>query len=413
MVVGLRATAFRASEQVVVTAARQEQAEARTARSVSVVDADELHVRQPRSTPEALEDLAGVLLQKTNHGAGAPYVRGLIGNQVLLLVDGIRLNNSTYRYGPNQYLASVDPYLLRQVEVVRGPGAVLFGSDAIGGVVNLLTTAPAFSEEGLLVRAQVEAKLVSSGMEQAGRVAAAVGGRRVALRAGVTLQSFGDLVAGGALGTERPSGYDHGALDAAALLRVAARQTVSLNVQFDRQPDVPRWDQVAQRGYEVYQFAPQERVLAYSRWQYIGTGDHLRSMTATASYQRTREGRDIKRVNAATATREVDAVRTTGLSTGATGGLAPHVSWTVGVDWSPRSRRQSSRGHDALHRRGLVTSRVVPGRRDGLVVRRVRACDPRPCPLPAGRRDADDVVPCRRQRSAVRRRRSRRNSDDR
>lgn len=75
VVVGLRATAFRASEQVVVTAARQEQGEARTARSVSVVDADELHVRQPRSTPEALENLAGVLLQKTNHGSGAPYVQ--------------------------------------------------------------------------------------------------------------------------------------------------------------------------------------------------------------------------------------------------------------------------------------------------------------------------------------------------
>jgi outer membrane receptor for ferrienterochelin and colicin len=73
----------------------------------AVITADNLRERNHRTVPEALTELAGVFLQETNYG-GAPIIRGLIGNRILILFDGVRLNNSTYRLGPNQYLNTID-----------------------------------------------------------------------------------------------------------------------------------------------------------------------------------------------------------------------------------------------------------------------------------------------------------------
>ncbi len=135
----------RVDEAVTVTAQRDERRAFDVPESVSSLDRDELSRRALRSTPETLAGMTGVFVQKTNHGGGSPFVRGLTGNQVLLMVDGIRLSNSTFRYGPNQYLATVAPHSIERVEVVRGSGSTLYGSDAIGGVVNVLSRGPRFA----------------------------------------------------------------------------------------------------------------------------------------------------------------------------------------------------------------------------------------------------------------------------
>ena len=69
-------------------------------------------------------------------------VRGLIGNRILILVDGIRINNAIYRLGPNQYLNTIDIHRVERIEVLRGPGSVLYGSDALGGLINIITRKP-------------------------------------------------------------------------------------------------------------------------------------------------------------------------------------------------------------------------------------------------------------------------------
>ncbi len=89
--------------------------------------------------PKALEMAAGVWVQETNLGGGSPHIRGLVGNYVLIMVDGVRLNDSTTRQGPNQSLASIDPAIVERVEIIRGPASVLYGSDAIGGVISIWT----------------------------------------------------------------------------------------------------------------------------------------------------------------------------------------------------------------------------------------------------------------------------------
>src|SRR5512138_3096388 len=92
------------------------------ARDVTVIGGDELRRKNARTLPEALMGEAGVFMQQTDYGAGSPILRGLIGKQILLLVDGVRVNNATYRFGANQYLATIDLSNVERVEIVKGVG---------------------------------------------------------------------------------------------------------------------------------------------------------------------------------------------------------------------------------------------------------------------------------------------------
>eukprot|EP01035_Chromulina_nebulosa_P059332 gene59332-81216_t len=123
--------------EVVITANRSANQEFQTPNSIKVLNKKYLSTYAPRTTSEALMGVNGVFVQKTNHGGGSPFVRGLTGNQTLLLVDGIRLSNSTFRYVPNQYFNTIDPFSIEKIEVLKGGGSVQYGSDALGGTIQV------------------------------------------------------------------------------------------------------------------------------------------------------------------------------------------------------------------------------------------------------------------------------------
>ncbi len=357
IVVRLQRRTLRVDERVVVTAGRTNEVLSDVPRAVSVVTRADLDARLPGTTPDALMDTAGVLVQKTNLGAGAPYVRGLVGNQILVLVDGVRLNNATYRFGPNQYLGTVDPDMLGAIEVVRGPGSVLYGSDAIGGVVNLVTLTPQFSAGGWTRALESRVGVSAGAVEQRGRLGISASSPTIAVRAGLTAHNLGDMRAGGSRGTLTPSGFGEASGDAALALRLSPAQQVTATLQAHHQDDVPRWDQVVQRGFSRYAFDPQTRQRASLRYtaQALGWADVV---TATASFQRTEERRRIQRAGSVTDTTERDRVRTFGLSVDVQKRLSSHLLLQGGGELyadSVRSTRVDldTRTGAALERRGL------------------------------------------------------------
>ena len=140
------------SREVCIAARRQWQENFRLPVVTNVLDPVYLNKRTVRSVPEMLFGAPGIFLQKTNQGGGSPFLRGLTGQQTLLLVDGIRINNATFRSGPNQYLNTLDPFWISRVEILESSGSVEYGSDAIGGVVQVFTKAPEFSDTVTIVR---------------------------------------------------------------------------------------------------------------------------------------------------------------------------------------------------------------------------------------------------------------------
>lgn len=195
--------------EVVVTALRTETAPEDVPYSGYVVDRDALQETAPRTTPDALRGLPSVMVQKTAYGQGSPYLRGFTGFRTLMMVDGIRLNNSAFRDGPNQYWNTVDPWAVDRYEVVLGPASVLYGSDAVGGAVNALALAPPewagqpFYERHLGYRGAT-----ADGSTQARLGLRARPTEKLGFVGGFTWKDFNDVRGGEEVGKQRHTGYE-------------------------------------------------------------------------------------------------------------------------------------------------------------------------------------------------------------
>ncbi|HKJ79130.1 MAG TPA: TonB-dependent receptor, partial [Prolixibacteraceae bacterium] len=99
----------------------------------------------PQTTADLLGSKGGVFIQKSQMGGGSPMIRGFSANRVLLVVDGIRMNNAIYRSGNLHNVISLDAQTLQNVEIIFGPGSVIYGSDALGGVMSFNTLNPKLS----------------------------------------------------------------------------------------------------------------------------------------------------------------------------------------------------------------------------------------------------------------------------
>lgn len=308
----LRAAALVLQNGVTVSGRRFEQTVAASGEALSVLTATDIRQQVPRTTPELLFGTAGVWLQKTNHGGGSPIIRGLVGNQVLLMTDGIRINNSTYRYGPNQYLSTIDPFSIERLEVLRGNGSVQYGSDAMGGVVQTLTKTPTFSSTGFRQQARAGAVWMSAAMEQTAHAEWMGASERVAAYVNVAYSDFGNLVAGRGIGTQAPSGYSQRTASGKLLFRVGQAGLLTLAHQQVAQHKVPRYDQVAQGGFQTFYFDPQDRQLSYVRWEQATRSKWIGTLRATGSWQHTREGVVSQRVNAVASRWNDDRVGTLG-----------------------------------------------------------------------------------------------------
>ena len=272
--------------ETVVTALRAETTLAEVPGTVHVVDRTALQAAAPRTTPDAFRGLPSVLVQKTGYGQGAPYLRGFTGFRTLMLVDGIRLNNSTFRDGPNQYWNTVDPWSVARYETVMGPAAVLYGSDAVGGTVNALTLAPP-EWAGQPVYARTLAVRAASADESL-QTRAGIRGRateKLGFAAGITWKKFNDVRGGADVGRQRHTGYEETDFDLRADYDFDSGATLTLAHQQVAQDDAWRthstfygiaWEGL-KTGDDQMRAYDQDRALTYLR---LADGDRAGAVAA-------------------------------------------------------------------------------------------------------------------------------------
>lgn len=197
-------------EEIVMTASRTGQSKSRTPYFVNVITEEEILEYNYRTIPEALTYTPGVMVQKTAYGHGSPYIRGFTGRQNLLMFDGVRLNNAVWRSGPAQYWNTVDALAISKMELVQGQGSVLYGSDSVGGTMNLFSQSSNWDvkESGkFYTEGSTLYRYASNGNSSVGRVVANMGeGGAWGVHLGLTGKLFGDIRSGGE--TWSHTGYD-------------------------------------------------------------------------------------------------------------------------------------------------------------------------------------------------------------
>jgi hemoglobin/transferrin/lactoferrin receptor protein len=181
-------------EEVVVSASKFEEKRKDVAQKIQVMKSGELQNFNQSSTADVLANSGNVFVQKSQLGGGSPIIRGFETNKVLLVVDGIRMNNAIYRGGHLQNIITLDNSIMDRVEVVFGPGSVVYGSDAIGGVMTFTTKKPLFSaDDKLLVKSNAYARYFSAANGYATNANVSVGTKKFASLTSFTYSKFGDL----------------------------------------------------------------------------------------------------------------------------------------------------------------------------------------------------------------------------
>ena len=265
-------------EHVQVTATRTNKRDIDIAAAVTAIDEDSVLKLAPDVISEMLRGQPGAFFQQTTPGQGIPIIRGLKGSQVLHMVDGMRLNNAFFRNAPNQYLGLVDSFAARRMEVVRGSQGSLYGADAMGGVLNILTPEPVYSgthwqQEGNFYGSydSVDNGWVLSARTQGGKQGWGFAG-------GASYQDHSSRKSGNG---EKlvPSGYKSKAADLKFVIDTSDRSSLMLSAQVMEQPSTPRYDELV-AGYgqdgpssEQYLFDPNRRSFIHARFRLEGQGD--------------------------------------------------------------------------------------------------------------------------------------------
>jgi outer membrane receptor protein involved in Fe transport len=241
-------------------------------RAASTLRAREIRDRAPGSLADALRGSAGVSVQQTTPGQGTIYVRGLAGRELVLLVDGVRVNTAIFRSPNNAALGALDPYSFSSVDVIRGPSSVLHGSDALGGVVSIATTLPDYAGEGdARSRYSAFQALASNPVGTASRLSVQHREADWTAHVGATYAGYGDVVPGDSTRTpdpasfaflERPvggayapamareelrTGFQRLSADGAARRRLGAASEIVLRVQVSDRPRLWRYDEITPR----------------------------------------------------------------------------------------------------------------------------------------------------------------------
>jgi hemoglobin/transferrin/lactoferrin receptor protein len=278
-------------EGTTVTASRFEQESFEAPVNVSITPKTQFSERNFSTTAEALREEAGILIQKTTYGHGAPIIRGLIGRYVLLLYDGIRLNKPTFRLGGNQYLNTIDLETLDRIEIVRGPTSVLYGSDAIGGTVNMIPETPLFQGQEFKPRIGLVSRYATADDGKSVHLRLAGGSNRIGAEYGVTYKDIGNLEAGSDIGTQLPTGWDELNHSVRIAGRIDGRNLVRLDYAAVRQNEVPRFDRYASGEFEQYVYDPQNRDLAVLSFESQKPLPVIHALRVAVTYQYELEGR--------------------------------------------------------------------------------------------------------------------------
>ncbi|SNR51715.1 TonB-dependent receptor plug domain-containing protein [Lutibacter flavus] len=313
-------------DEIVLSASKEEEKRSRIAEHVAITSKEEIKRLAPQTSADLLANLPGVRVQKSQFGGGSPVIRGMEANRVLLVVDGVRMNNAIYRMGHLQNSITVSPNIIERTEVIFGPSSVVYGSDALGGVVHYYTKSPKLSEKNQ-VNSSLFSRFSSINKEFTTEGNIELQNKKWASFTSISHSSFGDLK----MGENRNHGFDDWGkvveysnnsnsyysatpqinsnsniqkntafkqIDLLQKIAIPISKTSDLmfNLQYSKSTDINRFDKLSEYSdgelkFAEWYYGPQKRLLVSSQLKINPNKKWIEKGTITAAFQNIKESR--------------------------------------------------------------------------------------------------------------------------
>ena len=310
--------------EVVISASKFKQNKKEVPQKIISINSKEVQFSNPQTSADLLSNSGRVFVQKSQLGGGSPMIRGFSTNRLLITVDGVRLNNAIFRSGNVQNVLSINPFNVERTEVILGAGSVIYGSDAIGGVMNFYTTTPKLSESKTInFNTRSTIRYASANNEKTSHVDFNLGFQKWGFHSSVSISDFGDLK----MGIHGPDDYLslHFAehlngqdlmvpntnprvqkftkfrqfhLAQKVLYKVNADLKFDLGLHYSTTSDYPRYDRLASYNsegvlnYAEWNYGPQNWLLANLQMTKLSSRSNLHDkVKVSVAYQNFKESR--------------------------------------------------------------------------------------------------------------------------
>lgn len=338
-------------QEVVVSASKFNERNSKVAASIKIIRNIDMQRLNMSNMANLLESSGLAFVQKSQQGGGSPVLRGFEASRVLLMVDGVRMNNAIYRAGHLQNVITVDPNILDRVEILYGPSSTLFGSDALGGVVNMFSKDPQLAAAGQKGNTHVKAvaRYSSAIAEKMEHVDFNFSNQKWGSQTSVTYSDFGDIKMGEKADKDypsfglkqfyveringkdsafinedsfkqRPSSYHQ--LDVMEKVMYKPNDSTShlLNLQVSNSSDIPRYDRLTEvtgnglPRFAQWYYGPQKKYFGSYKFEKTNMCKLFQEMRIVASHQIIEESRYDRRFNNTVRNERIEKINVSGLT---------------------------------------------------------------------------------------------------
>ena len=381
-------------DELIISANKIPEMKSKVAQQVYIIEANTIANLNMQTTAELIGNSGVVAIQKSQQGGGSPQLRGFEASRILLVIDGVRMNNLIYRAGHLQNIITLDNNSIERAEILLGPSSTVYGSDALGGVIHFKTKEPKLTRsvnESLNFSGNAFYRYGTVNREQTQHLDINLGGTRFGSFTSFTFSDFNDLKMGKrknvSLGEEfglrnyyvqrsadntqdilvendnpyiqKFSGYKQHDLIQKFLFKPSERIKHTFNFQLSNSSEVPRYDRLTDadsvtglKNAEWY-YGPQKRLMAAYQLSVIDFGIFADGIQTTASYQRIQESRHDRKFNAADRRNQIEVVDVAGLTIDLQKTIGPH-NIRYGFDGQFNSLRSTA------HNLNLISGERTP-----------------------------------------------------
>lgn len=379
-----------ALDEVILSVARNATTRKQIAEKVTVIDAKTIELQRPATGAELVSLSPGVRIQKSQGGGGSPVIRGFEANRILMVVDGVRMNNAIYRSGHLQNAITINPNIIDRVEVVYGSSSIGYGSDALGGVIHYYTKNPLINSE------QKTSSSFSSDFSSASNAtinsfSTEMSFKKWASLTSVSYSNFGDIRIGKnrthgysdwgltpfysdnsrtnfnpkQLINENPliqknTGYSQLDLFQKFLIQLNDENQLVLNFQYSGSSDISRYDKLVeeQNGslrYAEWYYGPQKRLLVAPQLKLFPQKKFLNSGKITLAYQAIEESRNSRSFGSLTRKIQKEKVDVWSLNGDFEFSLSDQHSFSYGFEGTYNKVKSFAFGKDLIVQQNNIT----------------------------------------------------------